>query len=65
MNLYSVSYRAGKRHLELFEEKLPIEQAKRQRVLSSRFLSSFTPKHYPRMFLDRRLRSVFDEETTP
>ncbi len=64
MNLYSVSYRARKRQLELFKERLSVEQTRRQRVLSSQLLNSFTPKHYPHMFLDWRLRSIFDERAT-
>lgn len=43
--------------------RINVMRTKRQRILSSGFPRQFTAKHYPCIFLDQRLRSIFNERT--
>jgi len=43
--------------------RINVMMTKRQRILSSGFPGQFIAKHYPRIFLDQRLRSRFNERT--
>jgi len=60
-----------KRELDFFEKEINPERSRRinvmrtrrQRILSGVFPRQFTAKHYPRIFLDQRLRSRFNERT--
>lgn len=52
-----LSNKTVKKYFGFSQEKVSVEQTKRQRILSHHLLSWFAPKHYPRMFLDQRLGS--------
>jgi hypothetical protein len=57
MNLGLFSYQQTRRN-QAHPEKETVFQRTRRRKLFSRNLSGcFTPKHYPRIFLDPRLKS--------
>ncbi|MBN2097234.1 MAG: hypothetical protein JW714_02015 [Candidatus Omnitrophica bacterium] len=59
MSLELLTRHSERRHLEFGEKKLSLEQLRRQRMLSSELLGYLAPKHYPRFFLDERLKSRF------
>lgn len=57
MGLSLISNRAERRSLELYQKKITVEQTKRKRTLSKELEDWFSPKHYPSIFFDQRLRS--------
>lgn len=57
MSLDFFSDRQTRRYLDHPENGDSVERTKRQRTLASDLFSCFSPKHYPRIFLDARLRS--------
>jgi len=59
MSLELISHRATKGYLGFSTKKVNTAQKKRQEILSNDLLNWFTPKHYPCIFLDRRLRTRF------
>ncbi|MCQ9207863.1 MAG: hypothetical protein NG712_00545 [Omnitrophica bacterium] len=59
MNIELVFRQATKRYLDLPKARANLSRIKRQRALSGELLSRFSPKHYPCIFLDRRLRTKF------
>ena len=57
MNLGLISYQYTKQHhLHPGKEKA-VERIRREKLFSRNLLGCFTPKHYPRIFLDPRLKS--------
>ena len=48
----------------LFSKKTSVEKLKRQRIMTCDFLNHFSLKHYPRIFLDQRLSTRFNEHAT-
>ncbi len=63
MNL-KLSPRPTKRYAASPERKASPEWMKRQRIFYNDFLNWFTPKHYPSVFLDNRLKSRFNQQET-
>lgn len=59
MGVELLTRRIRKRSSSQPERKINIVQVKRQRILSNDLLSCFSPKRYPCIFLDQRLRSRF------
>lgn len=62
MRVDKTSHRVKTRYVSLSDYRYPIERIKRQRIVSNQLFINCTPKHYPSVFFDRRLRSIFDEE---
>lgn len=57
MSLELFSRRESRRYLSYPERKTSVERTRRRRSCSFDTLNCFVPKHYPRIFLDQRLRS--------
>ena len=62
MRVDKTSHRVRTRCISLSDCTYPTERIKRQRIVSSQLFINCTPKHYPSVFFDRRLRSIFEEE---
>ncbi len=59
MSMELLTHRGTKKYLSLGDREVNIVRAKRQRTISHNVLTWLTPKHYPSIFLDQRLRSRF------
>lgn len=59
MNTRSPLCRATRGYPDFPEKEFNVVRKKRQRILSNNLLTWFTPKHYPCIFFDQRLRSRF------
>jgi len=59
MNIELISRQSVRRHLGLPKEKINVSRMKRQRAFSGGLISRFSPKHYPCIFLDQRLRTKY------
>ena len=51
------SYWQTQDYFEVPKKRATVERLRKQRIASNDFLMQFPPKHYPRIFLDSRLKT--------